>query len=374
MVRWLSTVLLAASLLLFALAGIARADQPGPHTVSVAVLGLDSEDAEDQADALTGALRSRIRASQGWSLTETTQSLGMLTAAMKCPARPTPECQQKIADHIRTDRYLWGFVAKGPAGQVTAEVHLFQKGKPDTVVKESYADNLKDANDDTLRKIAQRMVDRLGGTTLGVVVVRAGDLNGEVVVDGEKHIPLKNGVARIELAAGGHSIEIAATGAPASKRNVLVTAGRDTVLDMPITPPPGAEQPQGKPFPTRKVVGGVVFGAGVVLGALAVQQALLYGDLKDRGKEIAKNVTAGEKPCDPNGNKEFCDTDKKTKTASALAITFASAGVVALGVGAVLLFTGGGDSAEKPPAAQKPKPRFVPQVGETTGMTVIGAF
>ena len=48
---------------------------------------------------------------------------------------------------------MWGTVQKGPAGQVTAEVHLYQRGKSDTVVREQYADNLKDPNDDALRKI-----------------------------------------------------------------------------------------------------------------------------------------------------------------------------------------------------------------------------
>ena len=142
-------------LTVLALPRIARADQPGAHTVPVAVLAFDSEDSEEQADAVTGAVRSRVRAAPGWSLIETTQSLGMLTAAMKCPTRPPPECQQKIAEQIRTERYIWGFVMKGPTqGQVTAEIHLYQKGKADTVLKESNADNLKDSNDDTLRKIA----------------------------------------------------------------------------------------------------------------------------------------------------------------------------------------------------------------------------
>ena len=60
---WLAIVvtLLAAILV----PRVARADQSTAHTVSVAVLGFDSDDAEEQADALTGALRSRVRASQG---------------------------------------------------------------------------------------------------------------------------------------------------------------------------------------------------------------------------------------------------------------------------------------------------------------------
>src|SRR4051812_45323916 len=90
MLATLVTVLLAFT------RGVAHADSSAAHTVPVLVLSLDSDDAEEHADALTGALRSRIRASQGWSLVETTQSLGMLTAALRCPAKPlTADCEQR---------------------------------------------------------------------------------------------------------------------------------------------------------------------------------------------------------------------------------------------------------------------------------------
>jgi hypothetical protein len=56
-----------------------------------------------------------MRAAPGWSLTETTQSLGMLTAALRCPARPTLECQAKIGEQLKAERYIWGLLAKGLA-------------------------------------------------------------------------------------------------------------------------------------------------------------------------------------------------------------------------------------------------------------------
>ncbi|AKU96021.1 hypothetical protein AKJ09_02685 [Labilithrix luteola] len=371
---WLALVVLAALVMLVVVATPRRAhaDQPGAHTVPVAVLALDSEDSEEQADALTGALRSRVRAAQGWSLIETTQSLGMLTAALKCPSHPPADCQQKISEQIKAERYIWGFVTRGPTtGQVTAEIHLYQKNKSDTVLKESYADNLKDANDDTLRKVAARIVERLGGTALGVVVVKAGELNGEVVVDGEKRVPLQKGTARIELAPGGHSIEVASTGIPSSKRNVLVVIGKEAVVEIAPTQetePPHAE----KPFPTRTVVGGVVLGAGVILGAVAVQQALFYGELQDRGKEVAKRVEAGQKPCEPSGDQEFCNIDNRSKTASAFAIAGGAVGAVAIGTGLYLLLTNG--SSEKTASAPK-RPQIVPTFGANSGGVMInGAF
>jgi hypothetical protein len=359
-------------LTVLALPRAAQADQPGAHTVPVAVLAFDSEDSEEQAEAITGAIRSRIRAAQGWSIIDTTQSLGMLTAAMRCPARPTPECQTKIAEQLKAERYIWGFVAKGPTqGQVTAEIHLYQKGKADTVLRESYADNLKDANDDTLRKIATRIVERLGGTAVGIVVVKAPDQTGEVVVDGEKHIPLdKSGNARIELAAGGHSIEVAPTGGTPTKRNVLVTAGRETVVEVgtnaPVEPPPEPSNPAK----TRKIIGGVAMGAGAVMGAIAITQLVHYLDLQDRGDKVAEKVDEG-KEC-RSENAECADIDNKSKTASALAIVLGGVSVAAIGVGAYLFFS---DPGTEKTATTKPKARVVPTFGAGGGgLTVVGSF
>lgn len=354
---------------------VARADQGGGHTVPVAVLAFDSEDAEDQADAFTGALRSRIRAAQGWSLIETAQSLGMLTAALKCPARPPPDCQQRIGEQIKAERYIWGYVTKGPqSGQVTAEIHLYQRGKPDTVIKENYADNLKDQNDDTLRKIAARVLERLGGQAVGVVVVKGpADMNGEVIVDGDKKVPLTGGNARLELAPGSHAVEVVpATGAPPTKRTILITAGKESVVDVvgPATTTPEPAEP-GKPFPTKKLVGGVMIAGGVGLAVLSVQQFLFWNDLQDRGDDYAKVVPKDEAPCE-GSNEHFCNTDKRARTASAISIAAGSVGAVLIGAGIYFAFLSGDSSSEKGTNAAKntppkPKTRFAPSFGPTGG-------
>src|SRR5262249_43586159 len=91
----------------------AAADASTAHSVPVAVITFDSDDADEQAEALTGALRSRIRASHGWSLADAPQSLGMLTAALRCPGKPlTAECQAKVADQIKAERFVFGYVSR----------------------------------------------------------------------------------------------------------------------------------------------------------------------------------------------------------------------------------------------------------------------
>ncbi|HVH41633.1 MAG TPA: hypothetical protein VM925_04800, partial [Labilithrix sp.] len=276
--RWFTLALLTLVAVVLS-PRLARADQSTAHTVPVAVLALDSDDAEEQAEALTGALRSRVRTSQGWSLIETLQSLGMLTAALRCTTKPlAAECEQRIAEQIKADRYIFGYVTRGPqAGQVTAEVHLYQRSKPDTVIRESYADNLKDQNDDTLRAVAQRVLDRLGGSALGTLVVRLGNENGEIVVDGDKRVPLQKGNARLDLAPGSHSVEVAG-GGPSQKRNVLVAVGKETAVDLTLTSPPPAPPVQTSSFPTRKVVGGGLVAVAVPLVVVSVINFIAWRD------------------------------------------------------------------------------------------------
>ncbi len=350
--------------------------------VPVVVLAFDSEDAEQHADAFTSALKSKVRQSNALTLVETNQSLGMLTAALRCPSRPTPECQQKIAEQIKQERYIWGFVTKAGPGEVQAEAHLYQRGKPDTVATERYSDNLRDGNDETLGRVAQRALDKLRGTAVGVLVVRAGDLSGEVIVDGDKRFPLKNGTARIELSPDSHAIELAAAGAPPGKRNVLLAAGKETTLDMsPAAQSRAAGAPAEEPptpFPTRKVIGGVAMAAGVGLGIFAFERYNKWQKLQD---EVDQNYssrvdTGGQRvaACDakdpPTGQSsrlEACEKSDQANTIGITGIVSASVGGVLLLGGAYLLFFGGSDDKEKPKTARIKPTHVSPWFGSTGG-------
>lgn len=387
MARRVPALLLLLVSMMIALPRVARADAPGGHAVPVAVLALDSEDAEDNAEAFTAALKSKVRQAPGWSLIDTSQSLGMLTAALKCPAHPTPECEQKIADQIKAERYIYGYVTKGPQqGQVTAEIHLFQRGKPDTIVKESYSDNLKDGNDDSLKKIAGRVVERLGGSAVGVVIVRAPGQEGEVVVDGEKHVPLKDGAAKIELSGGGHAIELAPTNGAITKRNVLVTPGRETVVEFTASPHVGAGEPE-KPFPTRKVIGGTIATVGIGLGVASVISLVAYLDAISQGEKAAetartRNGIRDDNPLAQQPCREYdkgtgsCDEyDGKAKKNSTIAIITGAAGGAAILVGAYLFFSEPKEQVPPASAAKVDPPKAKVRVAPTfDGVTVFGTF
>ena len=108
----------------------ARAADDGPNALPVYVLSIRTDDADDQADALTHALRALVRASPHWSLVETTQSFETLSIALRCPPRADALCLQRMGDQLRADRFVWGTMTKQKAGLVAADIHLWTRGHP----------------------------------------------------------------------------------------------------------------------------------------------------------------------------------------------------------------------------------------------------
>jgi hypothetical protein len=350
----------------------AFAEAPGPRTPPVHVLGIDSDDAEDQADALTGALRSRIRNAPGWSLQETQHALGMLTAALRCPPKPDPPCLQRIGDQLHTERYVWGVMSKGPANQVTAEIHLWVRGKPDSSWKESYSDNLRDQNDETLRRIAARIIDKISGSvTTGTLTVHVNEVEGEVLwISGQKNRAIEHGATTIELPAGKYEVEVHAPGfANAKQDGVLVSAGLDSTvtLKMETAPPPPVETSNAgtSGHKIRKVIGWSLVGLGVVAGVVAVVEGVQFmsakNDLDAARKQVPSNITD---VCSDNASVAFNGAattacTKYNQAASDRTATFVAGGIAGALVvtGAVVLLTAPRET-EPTPATARAEPRL----------------
>jgi hypothetical protein len=161
-----SAVLLAGGVLLGAT--IARADSPGPSALPLQVIAIQSDDADDQADALTSALRSRVRALHGFSLADGDYALEVLTLGLKCGEIPDEPCQAKIGDHIHADRYIWGTLKRSKTTrQVTADLHFWSRGRPPIRSQVIYSDNLTTPGDEVLKRVADDMLSRLVGTKKG---------------------------------------------------------------------------------------------------------------------------------------------------------------------------------------------------------------
>ena len=259
----------------------ALAEPPNGKATPVYVLSVWTNDVDDQADALTQALRSRVRQAPGWSLAETNQSFETLSIALRCPPTPNESCLDRIGDQLHADHYVWGTMAREKPGEVSAELRLWSRGKPQIEATETFSDNLKDPGDEALRAVAGRLFAKLtsSGAT-GTLVVHAGTSTGTVLVDGVAKGKLDGGVARVDLPEGAHTVVVRVPGFTAPSQAVTLQDGGEAEISFALTPAEGGaeasgapEQPQEpvekKPFPTRKVIGyaTVVVGVGFLVAA-----------------------------------------------------------------------------------------------------------
>jgi hypothetical protein len=270
----LSWTKICAALAILLLPSVVFAQKP----VTVHVIALDSDDAsEDQADALTSALRVRVRNTPSLQLAESNQSLATLLPALKCPARPDSACLQKIGDQLKTDRFFWGNVVKAPTPhQVVAEVHLWTRGKPEQVAKESFSDNLKDQNDDALKRVASALFEHLTGqATQGVVLVHAnGAAVGTVIVDGKPAGQLAGGQATVQLPSGSHTVDVQVDGMSTTPQNVNIVVNVQSELTFDMRPLTTAPVTPSKPSHLKKTIGFITL---AVAGGSAVAAAIFGG-------------------------------------------------------------------------------------------------
>ena len=333
---------------LLVLCGPARAQPLKPQNLHV--IQIDSNDADDQAEALTAALRSRARAAAGWTLLESTQAIGILTAALRCPKRPDAACLQRVGDQIKSDRFVWGFLSKAGGHQVTADLHLWTRGKPDVALKETYNDNLKDENEDALRKIANRIFDRLTGGAAGTLVVHAGSAGGNVTLDGDRKETLVRGVATLLVFGGPHVIEVHAPGFVIATENVVVQPGSTANVNVALTPeassPPPVEGTAPKTRTTQRILGwtGVVGGSILVAGgaALAIVFEVSRNTLNNDRQNNYRNSTQGaiiDDPCFPPPGESNSATSSGCNARS-LAQGVLIPEIVAFSAGGAFLVTG----------------------------------
>ncbi|WP_394835123.1 PEGA domain-containing protein [Pendulispora rubella] len=374
--------LLATTILVFVSLFTRSAQAQGARSgLPLHVLPLDSEDADEQAEALGVALRSRAREKLS-PVADTSPSLGMLLAALRCPSRPDTTCLQKIADQLKTDRFIYGHVSKmGPSarGQLTAEIHLFVRGKPDASVKEVFSDNLKDQNDEYLRRMAARIVDRLTGTAPqnATITLRAGRADGEVWVDGTEKGRLENGRASLDLAAGRHVIEVRASGYATARKEVTVVGGvdADVVVPLAVESETAPSSTEGGGSNTRAIAGWALVGVGAVAGGFAIYEGVHFLSLKSETEDFRDaHQIDGQKPSkeaicqagrgepapwagsDAGAAQGICDNYDSAKTASLLGLVGGAVAAVSIGVGTYLLLTDTSTKKDAPTSARAPRP------------------
>jgi hypothetical protein len=363
----------------------ALAEPPNGKATPVYVLSIWTNDVDDQADALTAAIRSRVRIAPGWSLAETNQSFETLSLALRCPPTPNQSCLDRIGDQLHADHYVWGTMAKERAGEVNVELRLWSRGKPQVEANESYSDNLKDPGDEALKAVAGRLFAKLtsSGTT-GRLIVHAGTSSGSVLVDGAPKGKLDEGVARLDVQEGTHNVVVRVAGFSAPPQTVTLQDGGEAEISFALTPAEGAagggspETPQDvtekKPFPVRKVIGysTVVVGVGFLVAAGI--EGTRWLSAKNSSDQDRNNVpsTVTDVCATPinAAAADACDQTKRASQAAKLGWIFTGVGAVLAGTG-IWLVVGdhSGDAPAETAAKAKPRPRFdvLPAFGPGAG-------
>lgn len=354
---------LALSASMFTIAPAQAAD-PGPDTLPIHVISVQTLDADDQAEALTKALRQAVRAMPGWSQAEGDYSLEVLTLSLKCSDPPDAGCQSRIADQIRADRYVWGVLSKAKSGNVVGELSFWVRGKGTTTFKLDYSANLTEPQEEALKKVASDAILKLtDGPPKGEVKVSAGGIAGQVFVDGQPLGALTGGQGSFFVPSGKHELTVKAPGYADMVSEITVKPTSPT--DVTVVPVVMGEK---TPTNWKRVGGFVALGAGVGFAGLGIVGSYQVGQLnKAQGYTDYRNryssntnvceVAAGGKDEPVNGNKpleaaqkeelltKYCDPGS---TAQLLQVLFYPLAAIAAGAGVFLLATSGTRTKEKP--------------------------
>ncbi|TKD12713.1 PEGA domain-containing protein [Polyangium fumosum] len=356
--------------------GAAQASEPGPDTLPIHIISVQTMDADDQAEALTKALRNAVRATPGWSQGEGDYSLEVLTLSLKCPDPPDAGCQSRIADQIRADRYVWGKLDKGKGGNVVGELHFWVRGKGTTDHKVEYTANLTESQDEALRKIATEALNKLtDGPPKGEVKVKAGSVAGQVFVDGQPLGALANGEGTFFVPSGTHNLVVKAPGYADMSTEITVKPNSPT--DVVVAPVPAGDT---SPTNWKRIGGFAAIGAGVAFGAVGIYGTVTVNGVNkdpvyDQNQALYDQQTnicelaRGSQPTALGFDKPAVDSlCSKGETGQLLQLVFYPLAAVAAGAGVFLIATSGTASKEKPTTGFM----VLPRVDRTGGKLDVG--
>src|SRR5580658_1179351 len=339
----------------------AHAESPNAKAVPIYVLQILTDDSDDQAESLTQAVRARARQAHGWSLAETPQSLETLAIALKCPPKPDPPCLQRIADQLRADHYIWGMMAKKKSGEVSADMHLWNRNKAEAEVNESYSENLKDPTDEGLRAVAARIFDGLTGAG-GTLVVHAGTGGGSVLVDGVTKGMLDEGVAHIDVPEGAHAVSVRVPGFEAPALPIKVKAGAEQEVSFALAPseessPAPPESSEGR-LPMREILGYAAVATGVGFLTGATIEGLNWLADKNASDNDRKSIpsTVTDVCANPTNatEQDACTRSKDASSKSTLGWVFLGVGATFAGTGIWLITSDHASSASASTGSDRP--------------------
>lgn len=345
---------------------------PGPDVVPVAVLAVKSDEALDQAEAFTAALRTVVTGSRGWSLGEANQSLEFLALKMKCIEPIDAACETRIADVIKADRFVWSSIEFDAAKTgVVGTLNFFVRGKGTSTTEVRFSSSSTDAS--RLQDTAVALFEKVsGGAPQGGIKVSTGGIAGQLYVDDKPLGAIAAAGAVYQLPVGVHTVTIKAPGyADATSQIHVEPLGTvDAVFVM-------TAEEKRSPIDGRMLGGFAALGAGLALSGLGVWAAVdVNGVRGDQGYQAYRDqFTALDNVCEAAHSNQsphlvnpaasdaatvagLCDQASRGEMIQAIAFPVAA---IAAGIGGYLLGTSSlakGSDATVPSAWT-----VVPQVG-----------
>ncbi|MBM4358443.1 MAG: PEGA domain-containing protein [Deltaproteobacteria bacterium] len=355
-----------AAIALSSVAGRAHAAPPGPDVLPVSVLAVKSDEALDQAEAFTAALRDAVTRSTGWSLGEANQAVEFLALKMKCGQTIDAACETRIADVTKTDRFLWAAIDFDKSKKdVSGTLSFFVRGKGTNKVDVEFAASITDPK--KLAALADSLFNKVtGGAPQGGVTVTTGGVAGQLFVDGKPMGALPASGGTYQLPVGSHTITVKAPGHLDATTTVQVQplASVDTVLSM--------TEDGGGPDVDGRMVGGIVamglgvgsaaFGAWAAVDVNKLRNDPGYQGFRDQystNDDVCEAARSGQPPrlTNPAATTagqivKICDRAQRDEMFQAIAFPVAA---VAAGIGGYLLGTSrlakGSDEAASKPSA-----------------------
>jgi hypothetical protein len=354
----------------------------------VQVVAIMSDDAYEQAQALTIALRSAVAKDARWELQNGDFSLEVMITALNCPATPDASCLGKIASKIGTERFVWGSMKK-EGGDVVVKLRFWDQGSPGTDTALKYSSNLNDAADDKLVELARGALKELVGPPVGTLVVLAAKPDGEIWVEGRRAAKVRDGRVRLTLPEGEHQIELRVTGYDPVSSTVTIVSGEQAELTLepaaqkaesPDSPAPDSSSGSASSQRTLGWVGigvGGAFAAGGVFSMLrvaSISEDPAFEAYRNRLRADQDACTEAERGTRVPGAASPDDIADKCSTAQTFEVlqyVFFGLAAASAGTGAVLLLTDSGKTRREQQAIRL-RPSLRPSAGSTRlDLTVI---
>jgi hypothetical protein len=371
------------------------AEAGSPGVIEIEILAFSSNDAVDEAAALTDAFKHALIAAPGVADHGKGHALEAVALTAGCDDPMASNCAPKIEKEIKYDKFIYGTVKKSPPNKITATLSYYSGGQMKTVAKTYDAGPVaKDGMSPELKKIAtDAMWSLLGGAPKGkvdvTVVGPAANEDGELFEDGKSIGTVTAGKGAVDLPSGTHKVELRVKGFAATTGDVEVTPAGAALQLSPVRMAPS------KPIDWQLYGGIAAIAVGAVFVGFGVSNSIAISNSQDdadftayrrRFPSTEKDTCARARE-GSEGPNATADTPKLAPTVASLCddvdskqtgqYVFYGLGAAFIAGGAILIITDkhNGGSADKPADTTafslKLKPVVTPQY---QAFSLVGTF